>query len=150
MPGYLSLTLLDGYGRTTTKRLEFQDNLLLADYVLDANAIMTDLAAITDLQIVRAAMVLTDGLSLPETDPAGSNVDVGATFTGLVTDGMGKRASAKVPGIKMALVGTSGIIDPENVDVAAYLGHFEAAGENDFYLSDGETIEEWVTGSLDK
>lgn len=150
MPGYLSLTLRDGFDRETVKRIEFQDKLLLENYVLNANGLMTDLAAITDLQIVRAAMVLTDGLSLPVTDPTGSNVDVGGTFVGQVEAGDGKKAAHKVPGIKMDLVGPGGVIDVADEDVAAYLTHFETDGDNDFYLSDGETIEEWLIGTLDK
>jgi hypothetical protein len=150
MPGYLSLTLRDGYGRETSKRLEFQDQVLLADYVLNANAMITSLNAITDLEIVRASMVLQDGLSLPAKDPAGSNVDVGATFVGEIEGGGGKKASHKVPGIKMAKVGAQGTIDVTDVDVAGYLNHFVDGSTDDFYVSDGEEIDVWLAGSLDK
>lgn len=150
MPGFLSVTLRDGYGRETSKRIEFADQVLLADYVLNANGLLTDLDAVTDLEIVKASMVLTDGLSLPSKDPTGSNVDVGATFSGYVYNGDGKKASHKVPGIDMANVGAGGVIDPAGVAVAAYLSHFEHAGDDDFRLSDGEEIDTWIVGTLDK
>jgi len=150
MPGFLSLTLRDSYGRETSKRLEFQDKLLLADYVLNANQMMADLQAITDLEIVRASMVLTDGLSIPGGGTEGSNVDVGGTFSGMITAGDGKKASHKVPGIKATYVGNAGVIDPTQGDVATYLNHFVDGSTDDFYVSDGETIDEWITGSLDK
>lgn len=150
MPGYLSLTLLDGFDRVTTKRIEFQDNLLLADYILDANQFMVDLDAVTDLQILRASMVLQDGLSLPAKDPTGSNVDVGGTFVGFVEGGAGKKATFKVPGIDLALVGEQGTIDITQVAVETLLNHFVDGSTEDFYLSDGEEIDAWITGTLDK
>lgn len=150
MSGYLSVTLMDAYGRETSKRFEFQDKVLLADYVLNANGLLTDLAAVTDLEIIRASMVLTDGLSIPESGVEGSNIDVGATFSGFVEGGDGKKATLKVPGIKPAFVGPLGIIDVEDVTVAAFLEHWLEGDNDDFYLSDGETISDWIVGTLDK
>ena len=150
MPGYLSLTLLDGYGRETTKRVEFTDQILLADYISNANLFMELLDAITDLQILRASMNITDGLDLPAKDPAGSNVDVGATFVGFIGNGDGKKGVFKVPGIDLTYVGTGGVIDPTQDDVSDFLDLFGDPPDNKFRLSDGEWIEEWITGTLDK
>ena len=150
MPGYLSLTLVDGYGRETTKRLEFVDQVLLADYVLVSNDFMTELNACTDLQIIRASMNITDGLSIPAKDPAGSNVDVGATFVGYIQDGEGKKATWKLPGVDMGKVGPGGVIDVTDADIAALLNNWLYTHPNTFLLSDGESISEWITGTLDK
>lgn len=150
MPGFLSLTLLDGFGRETSKRVEMTDQILLADYITNANLFMDALNDITDLQILRAAMVITDGLDIPAKDPAGSNVDVGATFVGFVGDGDGKKAVFKVPGITMSYVGPQGVIDVTESDIATFLDLFGDPPDNKFRLSDGEWIEEWITGTLDK
>jgi hypothetical protein len=150
MATFLSVTLLDGYGRITTKRFEMTDQVLLVDYVGNANLLLTDLDAITDLQILKASLQIDDGISVPAKDPSGSNVDVGATFVGYVGEADGKKATLKVPGIDLALVGTLGVIDPTQVDVAAFLDLFGDPPNNKFKLSDGEYIEEWITGTLDK
>lgn len=150
MPGYLSLTLLDGYARETTKRMEFVDQVLLADYVLISNDFMTELAACTDLQIIRASMVITDGLSLPAQDPAGSNIDVGATFAGFLHDGEGKKATWKLPGVTMSFVGAGGTIDLAQGAIETLLENWEYLHPNSLLLSDGESIDEWITGTLDK
>ena len=150
MATFLHLTLQDGYGRTTSKRIEMTDQLLLADYVANANLLLTNLNTITDLQILKAALSIDDGISIPAKDPAGSNVDVGATFVGFVGDADGKKATLKVPGIKMTYVGTLGVIDPTQADVADYLDLYGDPPDNKFKVSDGEYIEEWITGTLDK
>jgi hypothetical protein len=149
MSDFLSVTLMDGYGRTTAKRIEMTPQLLLADYIANANLLLTRLNAITDLQILKAHIALESDLVIPAKDPSGSNVDVGATFSGFVGDADGKKASLKVPGIKMALVGTLGVIDPTQSDVADYLDLYGDPPDNKFKISDGEWIEEWITGTLD-
>jgi len=150
MATFLSITLQDGYGRITTKRLEMTDQVLLVDYVGNANLLLTELDTITDLQILKASLQIDDGIVVPAKDPAGSNVDVGATFVGFVGDADGKKATLKVPGIKMSYVGTLGVIDPTQADVADFLDLFGDPPNNKFKLSDGEYIDEWITGTLDK
>lgn len=150
MAAVLSITLIDGYGRETTKRVEMTEQLLLADYVNNANAYLAALNAITDLQILKAHINLDDDLTIPAADPAGSNVDVGATFSGFVGDAEGKKASLKVPGITMSFVGTLGVIDPTQTEIAAFLDLYGDPPDNKFRLSDGEWIETWITGTLDK
>lgn len=150
MPDYLSLTLLDGYGRETVKRIEMTPQILLADYVNNANLILTELDAITDLQILRANLVLGDALNIPAKDPSGSNVDVGATFSCFLGEGDGKKGSLKVPGIKMGFVGAGGFIDLTDADIAAYLDLYGDPPNNKARLSDGEYAESWIQGTLDK
>ena len=150
MATYLHLTLIDGFERTTSKRLELTDQLLLADYVLNAEEFMTALLTVTDLNIVSAHIQTDDGLTIPTQDPAGSNVDVGATFSGWIGDEVGKKASHKVPGFKLAKVGPQGVIDLADVDVAAYLDLMGDPPDNKVRISDGEYIETWIQGTLDK
>lgn len=151
MAGFLSITMVDGFGRTTSKRIEFQDHALLVDYVLEANNFMSDLAVVSDLQIVRADMVINDGLTLPETNPAGSNVDVGATFVGYVYGGEGDKAVFKIPGIDLSYVDSLGNIDVADEDIESLLARFVHGDDSvGFYLSDGEEIATWIGGTLDK
>jgi hypothetical protein len=150
MATYLHLTLEDGFGRTTSKRLELTEQLLLADYVLNAEEFMTKLLTVTDLNIAAAHIQTDDGLDIPTQDPTGSNVDVGATFSGWIGDAVGKKASHKVPGFKLSKVGPQGVIDLTDVDVAAYLDLMGDPPDNKIRISDGEYIETWIQGTLDK
>jgi hypothetical protein len=150
MATYLHLTLIDGFERTTKKRVELTNQLLLADYVLNAEEFMTKLLAVTDLNIAAAHIQTDDTLTIPTQDPAGSNVDVGATFSGWIGDEVGKKASFKVPGFPLAKVGPQGVIDLTDVDVAAFLDLMGDPPDNKVRISDGEWIETWIQGTLDK
>lgn len=141
----LSLVLEDSYGRTTARVYGMEDEVLLADYQTNAAAFITALTAVTDLGCVRGTIII------PVTNPAfaktaGANVDVGATASGWIEDGM-KKGSLKIPTIKPALVSADGSVAITGV-VATFLALFEAAAK--FNLSDGEQIESWIRAKLDK
>jgi len=147
MGAKLSVTLVDDYGRTTKRVIGMEDQTLLADYDTAAAALLTDLAAVSDLGVVKADLIINvDGAEA--TDPeTGANVDVGGTFSGWIASGDGKKASLKVPGVKASLVSADGSIAITG-DMAAYLANWGTAG--DFNLSDGEQISSWIRGALDK
>jgi hypothetical protein len=142
---WLSVTMNDDYGRETRKLLEMESQVDLATYGTVAAAMLTALQAVTDLGVVRADLILP-GIASGFAVTSGANRDTGATFQGYIDGGDGKKASTKVPGIKPALVDADGSIDITGV-VATYLAAFETAG--DFRLSDGETIDSWIKGTLD-
>jgi hypothetical protein len=144
---FLSLSMIDSFGRTTKKLVELETQVDLAAYQAAAVAYLAALQAVTDLGVVRADLII-DAISAGFAVTAGANVDVGATFSGLITDGNGKKASLKLPGIKLSLVDADGSVDVEDVTVAAWLAQYLAAGA--FMLSDGETIASWLAGILDK
>jgi hypothetical protein len=150
MPGYLILTFRDGFQRESTRRIEMTDQVLLADYIANCNLLLNELADVTDLAIVKAAMRITDGLILPGGDGAGSNIDVGATFQGELGGGDGKKGILRIPGFPLAKVGGDGSIDLEDADVAAYLDLFGTPPNNKFRISDGEYVAAWLRGTLDK
>lgn len=143
---FLSLTLRDAYGRTTVKLLECETQLLLADYITLANNVIPELLAITDLGLVKADLIIKE-MQTPTDPAAGANVDVGATFSGWLTGEQGKKASLKIPGIKAALVDPDGSV-PLTGDVATYLANYEDGSWLE--LSDGETIDTWISGTLDR
>lgn len=142
----LSLTLADSFGRTTTKLFEMKQELLHADQVLDAQGIITELENVTDLGVIRADIIYR-GVDAGFAPTAGSNIDVGATFTGYIVGGNGKKASLKLPGIKLSLVDSDGSV-PISGAVDTFLNDFEE--DMVLYLSDGEQIDSWISGRLDK
>lgn len=147
MGAKLSVTMVDDYGRTTKRVYGMEDQVLLADYETAAAAFLVQIGLVSDLGIVRADLNINVA-GLEATDPdEGANVDVGATFSGLLADGDGKKASAKIPSIKAALVSADGSVAIAGA-VATYLALFEE--DADFNLSDGEQISSWLRGALDR
>ena len=142
----LSLTLVDSYGRTTVKRVEIEDHETLADYLDIAGDYTDALEDVTDLGLVRCDLIL-QGFQAGFDVTEGSNVDVGATFVGFIHDGNGKKASLKLPGIKASLVDPDGSVPIEGV-TETWLDLYEFNG--DAMLSDGEQIDSWISGALDK
>ena len=142
----VTMSLTDSYGRTARKTVEIDEQLSLADYITATQSYVNALQAVTDLGLVRADLIV-EGIVSGFAAVAGANVDTGATFSGWIQDGDGKKASHKVPGIKPALVSADGSIALTGA-VGTYLTEFEN-GE-DFLLSDGEQISSWIKGSLDK
>jgi hypothetical protein len=136
----------DARGRITTKRLELAAQADLVAYLAVVDTVMTALESVTDLGVSRCDLVIT-AVDAGFAAVANSNIDVGATFSGYTTDGNGKKASFKLPGIKDALVSDDGTV-PITGDIATFLANFEAAG--DCLISDGETIDSWIKGVLDK
>lgn len=145
---YLSLTLVDDYNREVTKRIEIKEQLTLADYTTVGNTIINALADVTDLAIVRADLVLGDWIALADTPVAGANVDVGGTFQCELAGEANRKASHKIPGIKAAFVGAQGTIDPDQATLVTYLAQYLEA--NDALLSDGESVGNWIKGTLDR
>lgn len=142
----LSITMNDAYGRQTNRRYEMETQVDIATYGLVADAFIAALQAVTDLGVVRADLILRS-ISSGFAVTAGANVDVGATFSGYLAAGGGKKAAMRLPGIKASLVDADGSVPITGV-TATWLGEFETAG--DFELSDGETISSWIRGALDK
>lgn len=142
----LSITLVDAYSRTTTKVFEIDDAATVAEYQAVATDVVGKIEDVTDCGVTRVDLVLK-GIGAGFDVTPGANVDVGATFTGWVAGGNGKKASVKVPSIKPALVDPDGSVPLSGV-VATWLAEYEEA--NDLYCSDGEHIDAWIRGSLDK
>jgi len=141
----LSITMDDAYGRTTTRVYGMEDEALLANLEISAQAFLTALEAVTDLGCVKANFIIP--VVSPEfAETALASVDRGATFSGWITAGM-KKGSLKIPGIKLSLVAADGSVADAGA-TATFIGMFEDAA--DFNLSDGEQIESWIRGALDR
>ena len=140
-----TLRMQDSFGRIYSKEIE-TDTQVLATAQTEIDAFLTVLAAMTDLGVLSVKYSYRDGTQ-GFAVTAGSNRDVGATFQGLNQVGGG--VALKVPGIKSSLVGAQGTIDLAQGAVAAVLNYYLTAGGS-FTLSDGDTVESWVKGTLDK
>lgn len=148
MTAKLSVRMTDDYGRSTNRVYGMETQTLLADYVTAYSAFFTALAAVTDLAMEKADLIIQiSGEEWAVT--SGANLDTGATASGLINAGLGKRASMKIPGIKPALVGADGTVAISGA-TATFLDEFISTG--DFNLSDGEQIAVggWTRASLDR
>jgi hypothetical protein len=139
--------MIDAQGYTTNKRIELATQVDPADYLVVADQLATDLAAVTELQIIKLQVIIP--VAGPPYGLVGANsyVDKGCTITGLVDGGGGKKASVKVPSPEAGFVNPDGSILLTGA-MATFLAHFEAAG--DCLLSDGEDIASWIRGLVDR
>ena len=140
----IDITLLDDYGRTTTRRYE-NDRSLLADALTDATAIIAALAAISDAGVVKVNIIHST-VADAAAATVGANVDTGATLH--VTLNNGKGYGLKVPMIKAAKVGTGGSVDILDADIVTFTTLFLTAGH--FRMSEGNYIVDVRSGELDK
>lgn len=142
----LSVTLKDDHGRQTTRVFGMEDETLLTAYNTNAVAFLTALEAVTDMGCVKATFLIPVAADPAWDAVADANKDVGATATGWINAGSGKKASTKWPSVKYSLVGSDGAIAISGA-TATYLAMFEDAAK--FNLSDGEQIDAWIRASLD-
>lgn len=141
----LHVTMDDAYGRTTSRVYGMEEETTLAQMQTDAAAFLTALEAVTDLGCTKATISFE--VTAPEWDEiALASVDRGGTFSGWITAGQ-KKASMKIPGVKLSLVAADGSIADAGA-TSTFLNMFETAGV--FTLSDGETIASWIRGALDR
>jgi len=137
-------TYQDSHGRYLKKHVDVES--------ADISAVVTDFAAwqsayeaITEAAYRRgnALYNLGGGAAAPT---AGSNKDVGATFTGQTSSG--KIVTLKVQAFDSSYADAYGNIDLTDVDIAAFLALYEAAGI--CTLSDGDVVAVWLSGTLDE
>lgn len=141
----LHVTLDDAYGRTTSRVYGMEEVTTLAQMQADAAELLAALEAVTDLGCVKATISFE--ATTPEwAEIALASVDRGATFSGWITAGQ-KKASMKIPGIKLSLVAADGSVADTGL-TATFLDLFESADV--FNLSDGEQIATWIRGALDR
>jgi hypothetical protein len=139
--------MLDAQGYTCNKRIELVTQALPADYLTVADQICVDLAAVTELQIIKAQVIIPIVGTPYGAVGANSYVDKGCTISGLIDGGGGKKASLKIPSPEATFVNADGTIDLTGA-MATFLAHFEPAG--DALLSDNEDISSWLRGLVDR
>jgi hypothetical protein len=145
---YVTFQLKDSKNTVKRKSIQLEVQATLADYTAAVTALAAALDDITDLELVKAEMTLPHTATFAGEE--GSNVDVGATFTGVLYNKQGLKASIKVPGFPEAKVGADRVIDVADEDVAAFLAFFVHDTPYDAYVSDGETVDHWESGRWDR
>jgi hypothetical protein len=144
-----SITLIDDYGRMTKRVYEAKQQTLLADQVTDLANFVNQYELVTDLGIIRADIIYV-GMDEGFAVTAGANVDVGATFSGLSEDGNGAKVSLKLPGIKASKVAEDGTVPLDDADIEDWLELWLTDTPYTMLLSDGETVDSWLSGALDR
>src|SRR4030065_265136 len=98
--GFLAtLTLVDAMNRNTSKELECEATVL-ATALTDIDDYLVDLATVSDLGLTKINYSEKD-VADAYAATAGSNVDTGATFRLLLSDG--NIIAYKIPGFKQSL-----------------------------------------------
>jgi hypothetical protein len=139
----ISVTYLDGYGRTTTRRVGTVSTTLTAA-AADAAALIDAMADVSDLGTVKFSIEETTGAEAAAGE--GSNLDVGATLT--VTLSNTKKFPFRVPGIKAAKLNADGTVKVDDADILTLIGLFDA--EAHLRVSEGDSIVNVLHGTLDK
>jgi len=139
-----TLTLDDDMNRTVSKEVECEATVL-ATAILDVASLLTDLAAVSDLGLTKVNYSDKD-LSGAYAQIADANVDTGATFRLLLSDG--NIIAYKIPGFKQSLADGAGNIDPAGTEVAAYFDNFKSAGS--FTVGRLRHVVTVLSGEMDK
>jgi hypothetical protein len=140
----ITFTLLDAYGRTTTRRFG-NNRALLADALTDSAAMLALLEAVSLSAVSKYSIAQVSAVASPSPE-AGANNDAGATIHCRMENA--KLVGLKVPAIDPAIVEADGTVLVTNEDVAALVGAF-ATGEH-WRISEGNYIVEPVYAELDK
>jgi hypothetical protein len=138
-----TLKMDDDMNRSVSKEVECEATVL-ATAISDVAALLTDLAGVSDLGVVKVNYNDKD-LSGAYAETAGANADTGATFRLELTDG--NVIAYKLPGFKQSLADGSGQIDPDGAEVAAYFANFKAAGT--FTVGRGRVVSTVLSGQMD-
>lgn len=139
----VSITLVDDYQRTSTKKFE-STATLLADAETALTALWADLAAVSQMGALNRTF--SDTAVFSQAVDAGANVDAGGTLHCRLNNG--KMYALKIPAIDPALVNADGTIDISATAITDYVANFESTGS--FRVSEGNYIVSIVRGELDR
>jgi len=138
-----SVTFVDAYGRTSTKRF-VNTAALIADAITDAAALVDALQLVTGAGVLKYEVIQVTQEN--EAPVALSNVDAGATLH-LRLDNS-KLYPFKIPAILPALVQSDGAVLIDDVAITGLMALFDATGE--FLLSETNYQTAIVGGELDR
>lgn len=140
----ITFTLLDAYGRTTTRRYG-NNRSLMADALTDSATMVGLLEAISLSAVSKYSIASVVPVASPSPE-AGANNDAGCTIHCRMDNA--KLVGLKVPAIDPAKVEADGSIDIADSDVAAFVGAF-ATGAH-WRVSEGNYISLAVSAELDR
>lgn len=141
-----TLRVTDAYNRTKVKKVELK-SLDAAQAELDGDNVHT---AYQNAMAGFIGSAIVSGEKIYAGAPtAGSNVDTGVTIQCQLS-GRPEKASLKWPTPLPDYINVDGSVDIADPLVAAISALYEAGVGQVAYLSDGESISGFVSGSLDK
>lgn len=138
----ISITYVDDYGRTSTRRYE-NTRTTISDAAADAAALIAAYGAIGDLGVAKFEISQMTPQSV--SPGSGANLDTGGTVHAVLENA--RQYAAHIPGIKAAVVNPDGSLDLGDSDLLAYLALFETAGH--FRVSEGNYFVTYRYGELD-
>jgi hypothetical protein len=148
---YATFLMGDDYGRRTRKTYQTEDFSGIdagADFLsaqAAAQALQADLSAVSELDVLSFQIRYEE--TVTDTVTTGANVDEGATLV-VSKVGSTKRANLKVPGPVAGVRNADGTINITATEITNFIANFQAAG--DFLISDGEVLDDVISGRLDK
>jgi hypothetical protein len=143
----LTVKLVDSFGRSGRKVYDIEPAVLtLADAITASNALLADLAAVTDAGIAGYAILYENNTEV-QAAAAGSNLDEGLTMVTISGDGSKDIVKVPCPKSGMFVAGTD-VLAIDDTDILAFLANFATAGS--FQYSDGENFVSLVSGKLDR
>ena len=143
---WATLRVRDAYNRTKRKEVQVK-SLDSAQAELDADNIQATYAAVMNGHIF--SMVTSGEKVYAGAAGAGSNVDTGVTMS-CQLDGRSEKAALKWPTPDPAILNPDGTVDLTNAQVIAVQDMYRDIIGQVAYLSDGESITEFLSGKLDK
>lgn len=138
-----SFTLVDAYGRTTTKRYE-GTSTLMADAITRSASLLGDLLALSDIGSLKITYSQDEISS--SAAATGANLDAGMTLHCRLDNG--KMYPLKVPVPDATVINADGSIDISNTLVTDFVANFMLAGY--FRVSEGNYVVSVVSGELDR
>jgi hypothetical protein len=143
---YVTMRVVDAYGRTKTKRVD----LVATDAALAETAAATVIGAFASVMEGHIASATISGMNdYAGAAAAGSNVDTGVTVSCQLA-GRPERAPLKWPTPDPAIFNGDATLNLGNAAVQAVEALFVTATPAIATISDGETIDSFLSGKLDK
>lgn len=139
-----TVTAVDASGRSYSKEFEFATT----DYataLAAASGVIAAYQAVT-LGGIKSARFTVPYSVTPTSPTAGANRDEGFTFSAFLDTALGKRASLKIKAVDKSQIAENDVVDLDNEDIAAFLALYTGGT---LYLSDGESVDEFIRGTLD-
>jgi len=138
----LTLSMVDYYGRTTTRSFQVDAVDFAAAQAVVA-AFVPDYEAVTELWVQKSRLV--DEVTYTGTVLENANKDEGMTLSvELATPG--KKASIQVPGPDRSIRNLDGTIDLTETIMVDFMAHFTGGS---ILVSDGEVVDAFLKGTLD-
>lgn len=139
----IAVTLLDGYGRTTT-RTYGSDRTTIADGLTDMGTFVSAIEAVSDCAVVGHS--ITKRTVVAGSPAAGANLDAGMTIHCVLADGTGY--GLKCPAPDSDMINTDGTVKIADSAIEAWVALFQSGGH--FTVSDGEVVSTIRFGELDR